>query len=301
MWNYLKNYTNYLQKIMMRNKNFAAFILTNGRPQKVKTYSALKKLGYTGRIILMVDDLDKTKDEYIKEYGDEVYIFDKKAIAKTFDTADNFNDMRTIVYARNASFQVAKELGIEYFIQLDDDYTDFRYKYTDKGEYCDKYILQLDKAFDLILDYYKSIPALSIAMSQGGDFIGGKNSGMAKDIKMKRKCMNTFFLSTKREFQFLGRVNEDVNTYSHMGSKGALFLTLGNVAINQMQTQSNSGGMTEMYLDSGTYVKTFYSIMYQPSSVKVSVMGGTQNRLHHKVKWNNTVPKILSETKRKTL
>lgn len=41
----------------------------------------------------------------------------------------------------------------------------------------------------------------------------------------------------------------------------------------QMQTQKNAGGMTETYLESGTYLKSFYSVMYAPSCVKLNTMG----------------------------
>lgn len=52
-------------------------------------------------------------------------MFDKPKIAKTFDEADNFDDRRAIVYARNACFQIARKLGYKYFIELDDDYDVF--------------------------------------------------------------------------------------------------------------------------------------------------------------------------------
>ena len=54
------------------------------------------------------------------------------------------------------------------------------------------------------------------------------------------------------------------------------------------------GGWTEFYLEMGTYVKSFYSVMYNPSCVKVAEMGDKHKRIHHKVIWNNAVPKIIS-------
>jgi hypothetical protein len=75
---------------------------------------------------------------------------------------------------------------------------------------------------------------------------------------------------------------------------------MNQVALQQKQTQTNSGGMTEMYLESGTYVKSFYSVMYQPSSVKVGVLRDRdRSRLHHRVSWKHTVPKIVSESWKK--
>lgn len=282
----------------MKNSNFIAFILTHGRPNNVVTYERLKKAGYTGRIAIVIDNEDSTAEDYYKNYGDQVIMFDKAAIAKTFDNADNFEDRRAIIYARNACFEIAKNLGITYFIQLDDDYTDFQYRFNEKLEYKYKKIKNLDRIFDIMLDYFISIPAKSIALAQGGDFIGGgesKSNNFVNDMKPKRKCMNTFICSTERPFQFIGRINEDVNTYTRKASTGDLFLTIANVSIVQKQTQSNKGGMTDLYLDSGTYVKSFYSVMFHPSSIKIKMMGGSHRRLHHSIKWKNTVPQILDE------
>ena len=285
----------------MTSNDFAAFILTNGRPDRVYTYKTLRDGGYTGPIYLLVDDLDKTADKYRAKYGDKVVIFDKKAIAAKFDQGDNFNDMRAIIYARNASFEVAEQLGVKYFIQLDDDYTRFDYRFDDRLDYVaqGRKITRLDDVFAAMLEFYKTSGADSIAFAQGGDFIGGAEGVFAQQVTMRRKCMNSFICSTERPFQFVGRVNEDVNTYTHKASTGMLFFTANQVSLNQKQTQSNSGGMTEMYLDSGTYVKTFYSVMYQPSSVKVSVMNSSHPRIHHEIRWRNTVPQILSEVFKK--
>lgn len=280
--------------------DFAAFILTNGRPENVVTYDTLRKSGYTGRIFLLVDDLDETRARYVEKYGSEVVVFDKRAIAKTFDNGDNFYDMRAIVYARNAAFDVAEKLGVRYFVQLDDDYTSFQYRFDDQMQYAPKTLKNLDAVFSALLEFLMSSGADSIALAQGGDFIGGENSALAETVRLKRKCMNSFFCKTSRRFSFVGRVNEDVNTYTRLASTGKLFFTTNQVNLNQLQTQSNPGGMTELYLDSGTFLKSFYSVIYQPSSVRIGVLRGrAASRLHHQISWANTTPMILSERFRK--
>lgn len=283
------------------NKKFAAFILTHGRPNRVKTYETLRKHGYTGKIFIIIDNEDKKQNEYLEYFQNEVIIFDKKEAAKKFDEADNFDDRRAIIYARNESFEIAKNLKLDYFIQLDDDYTEFSFRFDDKLNYFPKTkpINTLDNIFDYLVNFQEKTQCHSIALAQGGDFIGGSNSTSAKNITLKRKCMNSFICSVKKPFKFIGRINEDVNTYSKMGSIGYLFFTINQVSLGQLQTQSNKGGMTELYLDSGTYVKSFYSVMIQPSSVKIAIMGDNHRRIHHKVNWNNTVPKILSEKVKK--
>lgn len=290
--------------IMMKNKDFVAFILTHGRADRVITYDSLKKSGYTGRIVLVLDNEDESAPEYISRFGKEnVVIFDKAAIAETFDEGVP-GDRRTIVYARNACFDIARKLGYRYFIELDDDYTVFEWRFDNRLRYItkDKTIRNLDAVFDIMLEYFKKIPAKSIAMAQGGDYLGGGAGGEGKTLRTKRKAMNSFICDTERQFTFLGRINEDVNTYTRNTSTGNLFLQIQQICLLQKQTQSNAGGMTEVYLDSGTYLKSFFTVMYMPSSVKVRTMGNeyvNQKRLHHRVNWTRTAPKILNEKYKK--
>ena len=47
----------------MMKYNFAAFILTHGRPEHVYTYKTLRSQGYTGQIYIVIDDEDPTENE----------------------------------------------------------------------------------------------------------------------------------------------------------------------------------------------------------------------------------------------
>jgi len=284
------------------NDRFAVFILTHGRPDKVITYKTLRRQGYTGDVYIIIDNEDKTADRYRQLYGDKVIVFDKAKIAAEFDEGDNFNDRRAVFYARNACFGIAQDLGIDYFLQLDDDYTDFRYKFTSSLVYTHRILpTNLDDLFSTVLGFFVSTGALSVTFAQGGDFQGGAENGDVKALWLKRKAMNTFFCSVRRPFAFVGRVNEDVNTYVLEGNRGGLFFMFFNAAIQQEQTQSNSGGMSEMYMDSGTYIKSFYTVMYAPSCVRVHRMGNDHPRIHHKIRWANAVPCIVGEQHRKVI
>jgi hypothetical protein len=280
--------------------DFAVFILTNNRPDRVYTYDSLRRCGYTGKIYLVIDDLDKSRDKYIEKYGDQVLIFDKVEASKKFDQADNFNDMRAIIYARNACFDIAEKIGLKYFCQLDDDYMKFDKRFNKNLDYEANVLRNLDHVFACILKFYKSATKIkSIAISQGGDWIGGQENPWAEKLMLRRKCMNSFFCTTDRRFKFVGRINEDVNTYTSKASTGDLFFTVNQVSLTQKQTQTNSGGMTELYLDSGTYIKSFYTVIFQPSSVKVKILQSKNKRLHHSISWKHTVPLILSEKLKK--
>ena len=150
-----------------------------------------------------------------------------------------------------------------------------------------------------MLNYYRKINVKTLCIAQGGDFIGGEGSAVFKK-KLSRKAMNFFICSTKRKFDFIGRINEDVNNYVRYGTLGDLFLTICDLRLQQKDTQQNEGGLTDFYLDTGTYVKSFYTVIFNPSCAKVTTMGVTNRRLHHKINWNNTTPKIISQQYGKT-
>lgn len=274
--------------------DFAAFILTHGRANNVITAKTLKDCGYTGKLYFVIDDEDEQEGEYKKIYGDKVLKFSKKKIAETFDTMDTQQDRRTIVYARNACFELAQKVGVRYFLELDDDYTDFQMRYAENGKMKGKKIKNLDEVFEIYLDFLKDTNAVTVAMAQGGDFIGGCKSGTFQKGVL-RKAMNSFFCDVEKPFQFVGRINEDVNTYTSLGSVGELMLTAVDAMLTQKTTQKNKGGMSDVYNASGTYLKSFYSVMIMPSVVTVQEMGDKHRRIHHNVEWDYCVPKILNE------
>lgn len=284
----------------MPDPSFGVFILTHGRPDRVVTIPSLRKCGYTGPIWLVIDNEDERGDEYRERFGEEMVVeFDKAAIAATFDAADLSEDRRTIVYARNATDAIARSLGLDYYLQLDDDYTSFRYRWFGPGNHSRYWtnaggvtVPDFDRLVRVMLDFMEDTGALTVAFAQGGEYIGGASSHIAK-VRCKRKAMNSFFVRTGRPIPFLGRINEDVNAYTLWGSRGELFLTVFQACLTQTQTQGQAGGMTEAYLDLGTYVKSFYTVMMCPSFVHVRSLGLTDRRFHHHILWDHAVPKIV--------
>ena len=289
-------------KVSMAMNNFCVFILTHGRPDRVYTYKTLMDAGYTGKVYIVIDDEDDAADQYYEKYGDKVLMFSKAEIAKTFDEGDNFDDRRVIIYARNACFQLAEQVGCRYFLQLDDDYIKFDYRVGADNSFPigrTKTRANIEQAIFKFLKYFISVKQFtSIAMAQGGDFIGGLRQETT--IRSKRKAMNTLFCDTERPFQFVGRINEDVNTYTSKQRAGSVFLTPYVMCVTQQETQANAGGMSDVYVESGTYLKSFYSVMYCPSSVKVDMMRDRKDaRIHHRVKWDATAPMIIREEHKK--
>ena len=132
-------------------------------------------------------------------------------------------------------------------------------------------------------------------LDRGGDLLGGRHGALSKS-PIKRKAMNSFFCITENPIGFIGSINEDVNTYVTKGNKGQLFFSILNIILVQGETQHNKGGMTETYLDNGTYTKSFPTVMLNPSCCKIAYMGQSSKRIHHKIMWRYAVPKILNQT-----
>lgn len=280
--------------------DFAVFIPSNGRANNIQTMKALERGNYSGKIYIVVDDLDTTINEYRERYGSDVIVFDKKEAARITDTGNNFKDMRAVVYARNEIPNIAKRMGLKYFLVLDDDYTDFMWRFIEGRKLGFAYPKDLNAVFDAMCEFLEASGAVTVTFAQGGDFIGGKDNQALKK-GLLRKAMNTWFCSTDRYFKFYGQINEDTTAYVLLGGRGELFFTVPDMMVNQNETQSNPNGLTTIYLDNGTYVKSFYSVMYCPSCVKVALMGEKHKRLHHRVDWASAVPKIIDECYKKVI
>jgi hypothetical protein len=115
----------------------------------------------------------------------------------------------------------------------------------------------------------------------------------------EEKAMNTFFCDVKKPFVFPGRMNEDVNMYVTYGNKGKLILTVADATIKQRDTQKAKGGMTDIYMQHGTYLKSFYSVICSPQCVKVADMNTNNRRIHHRINWKYCTPMIICDKYKK--
>lgn len=284
-------------------RDFCVLILTHGRPDRQTTLKTLATHGYTGPAFLVIDDEDKRGDEYKVTFGEKVVCFSKADVARGIDVGDNNPKRNTVLFARNASFEIAARLGFRHFIQLDDDYSGFYYRFNKQGLFGTYPAKNLDRLFTALVDFHEATPFASVAISQGGDWIGGGES--KRSVGFKRKAMNLFVCDTERPFRFVARMNDDVSTYTCEQRRGVLFVTAMGAQLNQAETQANPGGLTEMYLEAGTYVKSFYSVMMCPSAVKVSTLGDARiegvghRRIHHVVNYNACAPLVVRERHRK--
>ena len=271
-------------------------ILSHGRAGRLDTFEMLRDQGYTGEIRILVDDEDEQLPEYVKNFGDAVCVYSKNDVQSRYPHifCDAFGDIRNVViFARQAAWDVAASLGWDVFIELDDDYTGVYFKFDGNGKYLtsEKRVKCLDAVFDALYDFYCSTRTLVLAISQSGDWIGGRRAHRVRS-PFWRKTMNFFVLSPHRRFDWLGRINEDVCLNVFYNSRGYLLLTVASLQVRQRATQQRSGGMTGEYRKYGTYLKSFFPVLLAPAAVTVAKIG-THERVHHNIRWRNVAVGVV--------
>ena len=283
----------------MRN-DFVITILCHCRPYDTTTVKSLRDCGYTGDIILVLDDEDETLPLYQENFPEcTIEIFSKDEMLQKMDIMNSNVTKNCGVYARNACFEIAKSHGYKYFMEADDDYIPFTYRYIENDKLYRQNTTDLDSIIEAYLEFLEISPNIeAVAFAEPGDFVGGVGSNLNKK-KYLRKCMGSWMMRTDSEIQFMGLMNDDVLTYSVYGMRGKIFITFPFMMIDTVPTQSVKGGMTELYNSAGTYMKTFYSMLATPSFVKVGIYGDRHYRIHHNFTWNNACPKIISGRYRK--
>ena len=158
--------------------NNVILIISHKRPQ-CRTVKAIKDAGYNGDWFIVADDLDDTNYEEL--YPDHVVRFDKLEYAKTVDTADNFGKLTTPVYARNACFDIAVEMGYDCFALLDDDLTGFVYRYQKGRSLLSKKVDNLDAVFYAYCEFILSANVACCGFIPSGRLIGGVGNNIVNE------------------------------------------------------------------------------------------------------------------------
>ena len=279
----------------MDNKinNFAVFIISHQRANNIESLNALNEANYNGDYYIVIDDEDKQKDLYLKKFKDKVCIFSKNEMLKETDTMDNFRRKTSAVYARNYCFKLAKELNLDYFLELDDDIKDFCIRYNDKGSLKRKKIKDFNKVIKEYLKIFNHNKVKCVAFGNNGGYIGGVNGKFKKVFG--RTCNQAMIFKTS-DIKFLGTQGEDFNICYEYGKRGDVFLEIYLVSNTTPKRGTNEGGNKEDYDSSSLYVSCFYSIILAPNCCKIVK---TKDTFILKRNWNRFVPVILNERYKK--
>lgn len=274
-------------------KRFAVFILTHGRAKTISTARFLRNSGYTGDIWIVIDNEDDQEDLYREKFGDSVIQFDKRDYVPITDMGDLDEGRKVGVFARNFIQDKAKEMGYDYHMQLDDDISSVSYRYIKDNKLKTSVCKRLDDVFEGFVDYMDATPITALSFGHPAYYPGGDLKDFLRG--MIPKTMTTFMMRADDVKYFHMRMNDDITTSALNGMRGKMYYTYLPLMISTELTQKVGGGMTEAYKATGTYRKSFYTVMAMPSCAKIYHIGIVEDRLHHEISWNNCIPKLLSE------
>lgn len=275
-------------------KNFAVFILSHGRALDVSTVKMLEEQHYLGDWYIVIDDEDDQANIYYEKYGDKVIMFDKRAAAAETDTGDLDDDRRVGVFARNKIQDLAIERGYKYHLQLDDDFRGLQYRFVANGNIRSRKSKNIDNIFFSLVNYMDDCPQITwLSFSLSNYFLGGIDN-KNWHLQMIPKTMGSFLMRAEHPIKFSMRMNDDITTCAIEHHRGNLAYTIMCLQIDTPETQSQEGGMTDIYKDNGTYRKSFYSVMVGPSFAKIA-RESLSHRIHHEIKFINCTPLLISD------
>lgn len=227
--------------------NFAVFIISHERSERVETYDTLIDSGCVDPIYVVVDDEDTQLQRYKERFGKSLLVFDKSRYVDEEDTVSGEKYTASAMYARNAVEDFAKSFNMDSFIMFDDDILRLRYRYI-----CDNKIKSntvgctIHELFKLYGDFLISNNITDISFASVMFYCGGIDAVNYR-VSNFRQCYAIHFRNTNIPMRWKGVMNEDFITVQDMAKRGYIFLTLPFILYET--TPTNIGGGTKETCD----------------------------------------------------
>lgn len=282
--------------------NYAVFICTHGRPDRQHTLTTLRTMGYTGKIVLVVDDEDSTTRELFDNYcvnDDETIIrqFNKQYYIDNSDTGTNENQRKCILYAKNYCEDLAREYDLDAFIIADDDIINFRFRYAENEHLkSQKVIFSMN---EIIEQYIRCMLDCNMTATGFGFtqfYFTGTESFSVENIQKYRVPYNFVFRNPKHKVDWMSWFGEDIITAVYYGRVGQLWTAIPYVQQEIVALASADGGMKDTYDGNSSARLAMQNVMYLPSELKAYMYNG---KFMASIKRDNAFPKLISSSFKK--
>lgn len=273
----------------------AIFIITHQRADKQLTLKMLKQSGYSGKVYLVVDDMDCQLQEYRKRYGDNILIFSKKKYAEKVDT--HINKFRTCsaVFARNACIDMAKEMGLSFYFVCDDDIRCIYVKDGRTGKMETHKIADIERVLSKLVEFMENTRVHAVAFADNSAYIGGANQHVRNGVKY---VLTKFVLCRTDDPVIYQSImwEDQASCYRDLGV-GKIDFSIMFLAAATPPNEKGAGGCAEMYKSSTNYVNSFMVLMVRPDCVKI--VPGKEEKCRMRTRQNALHPMILHEKYRR--
>jgi hypothetical protein len=263
------------------------FIKTHGRPDKIYTLKALRDAGYTGLIILVTDNEDKSNYvSMIDHLHDGMlwhHVFNKQKMVDIIDSGVSNPNRNVNLYAWAACEKYAHENNYTHYIMADDDITGFRYRYEEDGHLKS---LPITKNLDAIFEAYfewmdKGVCATSFADVRM--FIGGQ-------IHESRGVYNIVFRNVKYDMLWKSNMYEETSTAIDTAKTGNYIYQLPFIQFSMKGIDKKvDGGMKGIYDELSIYKRACFPLIFNPSCIEIA-----NNNVGFKLKFDKAFPKLIS-------
>lgn len=268
------------------------YIISKGRPQ-CRTARTLEKINYPGEWFIVCGTNDETVDEYRKNWGnDKILMFNWEEEVKHTDLMDNLGVEKYPSGAapvRNAAMMLSHKRGEIRHWQLDDDYPQFvKFNQTEKRNLSikDGKILQFELGKIAYFGYKAGLENVG--------FQPTSNTFPEDAFLYSKRVFNGHNLPSDPEkfVKWRARMNDDTVNAIDVIKNGGYEISFNYLGMSTLKTQTEKGGLTDLYQDSGTVRKTAYAVMASPLSVSLVIKF---NRYHHQNNWRKVSPKLIRD------
>jgi hypothetical protein len=280
--------------------NYAVMICTHGRPNAQHTLKTLRDCGYTGKIILIVDDEDDTLPELMmKTFGEaEIVEFNKQMWIDTSDTGTNENQRKCILYAKNFCEDLAKDRQLDAFVIADDDIFNLRYRYPEDGKLKSlKITKDMDKVIEAYVEYMLSADIVATGFGFTQFYFSGENSFSPENFLKYRVPYNFVFRNAKYKIDWMSWFGEDIITAVMYNKRGYFMQDFPFVQQEIKPLAKEAGGMKDTYDNNSDIRLAMQNIMYLPSELKAFKYRG---KYMASIKRDKAFPMLISSSYKKS-
>lgn len=278
---------------------FAVFIISHERADRVDTYTVLKKGGYTGKIFVVVDDVDKQLNEYKERFKKNLLIFNKMDYIDSADTVEPYKRYASAVYARNAVEDFAKEIHLDTFLMIDDDITGLRYRWVENGSVKSLVVKGgLDKVFEYYSQYMLDTEIACTSFPFTMFYIAGTHD-LERRISEYRHTYQIHIRNAHKEVEWTGTINHDTITQLLTMKKGYIWWSIPHLVFDAKPMNSEKGGLKEVYDTIGDFNMAFLAMITSPDCCSIVPSKGKRSSLQIKENKLTSYPMIVSQEYKK--
>lgn len=271
------------------------FVPSYHRPDNCKTVHYLRKLGYDMSLVhVVIDDAAGDEAEYramCAAAGATLHVVGYEDAVRRFDFVHRKNPARRAAgMFRNRFFPIADELGIDFFVVVDDDTNAYHLKYPQTRQR-KATLEQFSWWLCEVRAFMRRHRIGAFGLSQSGDNL----IGCHPEYWFLHKVMNTTFYDA-RLVRAPERGVQDDDTSAFVGYHNAGLFT-GSLGYGLMLYQTPSatakGGLTDVYRESKLMNKSLVCPIQFPSAIHADKQPLNGGRIHHKIAYRYLAPRVL--------